>query len=80
MGKEIKQLYYDKGITPPVGKGEHTLPFHKQASAMIAEGVPKNIAYATTMKHLGREKSVNPSHWSENVDDTMGAIKRKINA
>lgn len=62
MGKAIKKLYRDKGITPPKGKGMHTKKFHEIASAMIASGVPRNIAYATAMKKLGKTKAVNKSH------------------
>ncbi len=74
MGKEIKQLYYDKGITPPVGRGLHTMAFHRLASGMIAEGTDKNIAYATAMSKLGRDKAVNKSHWSDKVKPIVREI------
>lgn len=61
-GKEIKDLYRSKRIAPPKGKGIHTKKFHEIASAIIASGAPKNVAYATAMKYLGRDKAVNPSH------------------
>ena len=70
MGKEIKKLYTSKGLTPPKGKGEHTPAFHKMASAIMKSeskgGLTKKektIAYATSMKKLGRNKAVNKSHW-----------------
>ena len=69
QSEAIKEIYRKKGLKPPVGKGEHKVEFHKRAAAMIAAGVPKNIAYARVMKTLGRNKSVNKSHWSENQKD-----------
>jgi hypothetical protein len=68
QSEAIKKIYRKKGLKPPVGKGEHTIEFHKRAAAMIAAGVPENIAYAHVMKTLGRNKSVHKSHWSENTD------------
>lgn len=69
MGEKIKQLYRNAKMKPPKGKGEHTEAFHKRAIA-IKKSNPEysmDIAYATAMKQLGRNKAVNPSHWSENV-------------
>jgi hypothetical protein len=71
MGKEIKALYTSKGLTPPKGKGEHTMAFHRMATKIMESGTDKNIAYATSMKHLGRNKAVNKSHW-------RGAVDRKL--
>lgn len=69
MGKEIKKLYTSKGLKAPKGKGEHTLAFHKLATAIMESekkgGLTekeKQIAYATAMKRLGRNKAVNKSH------------------
>jgi len=64
MGKEIKALYRNRGLTPPKGKGEHTKAFHKRAVSIMSsnKGMPKSMAYAIAMKQLGRDKSVNPSH------------------
>ena len=59
----IKKIYRKKGLKPPKGKGEHTVAFHKRAAAMMAAGIPKNFAYATAMKNLGRNKAVHKSHW-----------------
>lgn len=58
----IKKAYTSKGLTPPKGRGIHTQKFHNMASAMMAEGTPKKIAYATAMKKLGKNKAVNKSH------------------
>lgn len=69
QGKTIKKIYESKGLTAPKGKGEHTPKFHKVASAILKseskDGITKKektIAYATAMKMLGRDKSVNKSH------------------
>lgn len=74
QSKTIKKTYTSKGLTPPKWKWEHTLAFHKQRSAMMKEmskwWLTKeeiNIASATAMKQLWRDKAVNKSHWSENV-------------
>jgi len=70
MGKRIKDIYRKAGIKPPKGKGMHTEAFHRRA-VQIMKGYlgkggltkkEKQIAYATAMKRLGRNKSVNPSH------------------
>lgn len=79
MGKEIKDIYRKKGLTPPEGKGIHTKPFHQRA-ADIMEGYSKNgitekeknISYATAMKQLGRNKSVNPSHRRKALQNNIG--------
>jgi len=60
--RNIMKLYTDKGIKPPEGKGIHTKKFHEMATAMMENGVPKDIAYATAMKKLGRNKSVKKPH------------------
>lgn len=69
QGKTIKKIYKKAGIKAPKGKGEHTVKFHKRATS-IMKGYKKgglteeekNISYATAMKQLGRNKSVNKSH------------------
>jgi hypothetical protein len=69
QGKTIKNIYSSKGLKAPKGKGEHTVKFHKIASAILKseskDGITnkeKKIAYATAMKKLGRNKAVNKSH------------------
>lgn len=73
MGEQIKNLYREKGLTPPVGKGEHTMAFHREATSIMADNpsMPKSEAYAISMKDLGRNKAVNKSHW-------RSAIERKV--
>lgn len=63
MSARIMRLYTRRGVPKPEGKGEHTYAFHNQATAMMAKGVPRSEAYATAMKHLGRDKAVKRSHW-----------------
>lgn len=67
--KTIKKIYSSKGLTAPKWKWEHTVAFHKRATAIMEwykkwwlTKEEKNIAYATAMKQLGRNKSVNKSH------------------
>lgn len=73
QSKTIKKIYSSKGLKAPKGKGEHTVKFHKMASAIMKSeskgGLTKKekqIAYATTMSRLGRNKAVNKSHWKTN--------------
>jgi len=70
QGKTIKKVYTSKWLTPPKWKGEHTVKFHKIASAIMKSESKwwitkeeKKIAYATAMKKLWRNKAVNKSHW-----------------
>jgi hypothetical protein len=65
---KIMSMYDEAGVSRPVGKGEHTVEFHKRATDIMAgmkksdKGVNKNLAYAIAMKQLGRNKSVLKSH------------------
>jgi phosphatidylethanolamine-binding protein (PEBP) family uncharacterized protein len=59
---KIIRTYTEAGITPPKGKGMHTLKFHQMAVALMKKGLPKDMAYATAMKKLGRDRSVKKSH------------------
>ena len=62
---DINAPYKKAGLKPPKGKGIHTIKFHKCAVA-IASKNPKlglDAAYPICMKKLGRNASVNRSHW-----------------
>lgn len=65
MSARIMKLYTSQGLTPPVGKGEHTYAFHKRATDIMVNNrsMPRSEAYAIAMKQLGRNKSVKRSHW-----------------
>lgn len=71
MSKEIINAYKKAKITPPKGKGIHTIAFHELAidimKPMKKGGLTKKekgIAYATAMGILGPKKAVKKSHWS----------------
>lgn len=79
MGKEIKELYYKAGIQAPEGKGEHTQAFHRRAIDIMQgykkDGLTedeKRIAYATSMKQLGADRSVNPLHRRKALEKQIG--------
>ena len=62
--RKLYGMYEKKGVPKPEGKGIHTVKFHKVATGIMesmkksGNPVDKNIAYATAMKKLGRNKSV----------------------
>lgn len=64
----VNKAYDDAGVTPPKGKGIHTVAFHERATAIMGsmkksgKKVDKNKAYAIAMKQLGRDKSVLKNH------------------
>jgi hypothetical protein len=64
MRKAIAEIYRKHpGVHPPVGKGLHTPAFHAMAADLMESGTDRDIAYATAMKRLGRNRAVMPSHW-----------------
>lgn len=72
--KEIKELYRKRGVTPPEGKGIHTKEFHDLASKLMQEGMDKDVAYATAMKKLGRDRAVKKEHWDNDVEKARTGI------
>ena len=64
----VNKAYDEAGVTPPKGKGVHTVAFHERATkimeSMKKSGKPvnRNMAYAIAMKQLGKEKSVLKDH------------------
>ena len=60
--KVITAMYKKAGLKAPVGKGEHTLKFHSCVTK-VGKKVGLKRAYPICMKTLGRNKSVNKSHW-----------------
>jgi hypothetical protein len=70
MSKAIQKIYKEAKIKAPIGKGLHTMAFHRLAVSIMkpykSGGLTKKekaIAYATSMKILGRNKAVKKSHW-----------------
>lgn len=59
---QIRALYRKAGMKPPVGKGEHTMTFHRMVASIGEDG--KN-PYAIAMAKLGPEKAVQKSHRKE---------------
>ncbi len=78
MSERIKNLYRKANLTPPVGKGEHTLAFHAMAVTIKKENpnMPMSVAYAIAMKELGRNKAVNRSHWNPDYKPDLYAIAK----
>jgi hypothetical protein len=68
MSAKIREMYVKAGLTPPVGKGEHTQKFHSMAIGIKKSnpGMSMNSAYAIAMSKLGRNKAVKKSHWNPN--------------
>lgn len=66
MGKLIKQLYKDKGVSDktPKGRGIHSLKFHQCVSSVLRDnkGYSYSRAASICMAQLGADKAVNPSH------------------
>lgn len=60
---QIRALYRKAGMKPPVGKGEHTMVFHRMVTSIGDKG-GKN-PYAIAMAKLGSEKAVQKSHRKE---------------
>jgi hypothetical protein len=67
---DITKVYKSAGLPAPVGKGEHTMAFHKKVVAIAKSYVSKGDspkealkkAYPTAMKQLGASKAVQPGH------------------
>lgn len=62
MSKAIMAEYKRAGVTPPKGKGQHTLVFHKCAVRYMKKGMEKSEAYKRCMGGLGRDASVKKAH------------------
>jgi hypothetical protein len=58
---QITKLYRNAGMKPPVGKGEHTMAFHRLVTKLGKQKGIKN-PYAVAMKQLGPEKAVHKEH------------------
>lgn len=58
---QITKLYRKAKMKPPVGKGEHTMKFHRLVTKLGKEGKVSN-PYAVAMKKLGPEKAVQKKH------------------
>lgn len=69
--KRVNKAYDDAEVTPPKGKGIHTVAFHERAAKIMGsmkssgKKVNKNMAYAIAMKQLGKKKSVLKEHRNE---------------
>lgn len=62
MSEAIRQLYRKRGLSPPDGKGIHTMTFHNVATRLMKKGFSRQSAYAIAMNQLGRNKSVKKGH------------------
>ena len=62
MGKQIKQAYRKAGLTPPDGKGIHTLRAHECVIEYLKKGFSKDEAWKRCMGGLGRNRAVKKAH------------------
>lgn len=62
MGKEIKKLYRDAGLTPPDGKGIHTKRAHACVIFYLKKGFSKDEAWKRCMGGIGADLAVKKSH------------------
>lgn len=61
MTENIRKEYRKAGISPPNGKGIHTLRFHKIAIDYMKKGYSKNRSYKIAMGAL-RKHAIKPGH------------------
>ena len=65
MSKAIKKIYKDAGLTPPKGKGIHTVKFHKcVVGCKVRKKKTKKpkSCHAVCMSALGKKKAVKKAH------------------
>ncbi len=62
MGKQIKQAYQEAGLTPPKGKGIHTLRSHRCVINYLKKGFSKDEAWKRCMGGMGRDLAVKKAH------------------
>lgn len=65
MSDTIKALYRNAGLTPPKGKGIHTMKFHKcVVGCAKKQGAIKGKVncWAVCMESVGPEKAIHKSH------------------
>ncbi len=63
MSKAIRKAYRQAGLTPPKGKGIHTLRAHKCVIRYLKKGLSKDEAWKRCVGGLGRNLAVKKSHW-----------------
>jgi len=63
MSKQIREVYKKAGITPPKGKGLHTLRAHRAVISYLKKGMSKEEAWKRVMGGMGRNLVVKKSHW-----------------
>lgn len=70
MGKAVKELYRERGLVPPTGKGIHTMKFHwcvvkcaeKQGGVIDKSEKGGVNCWAVCMASVGKEEAVRPAH------------------
>lgn len=81
MSDSIRQLYTNAGLTPPKGKGVHTMKFHR-CVVDCAKGqgrviVGKVNCWAVCMSSIGREEAVKKAHQSDHLAQALMTKGRK---
>jgi len=62
MSESIRQLYISAGLTPPRGKGLHTLRAHICVVSYLKKGLSKNEAWKRCVGGLGAGLAVKKAH------------------
>ena len=61
MSERIRRMYIEAGLTPPKGKGIHTVAAHKCVINYLKKGLSKSEAWKRCAGAL-REKAIRPEH------------------
>ncbi len=76
--EQITALYHNAGLPAPIGKGEHTIAFHKAVVAIAKDFIKDgdsskealSKAYPIAMKQMGRNRAVKKEHWNPEYKPT----------
>jgi len=61
MSEAIKALYFKAGITPPQGRGVHTIDAHRAVIRYRKQGLTKSEAWKRVVGGMGKH-AIKPSH------------------
>lgn len=62
MSKEIIEEYRKAGLTPPKGKGLHTMRAHRAVIRYLKQGLSEKEAWKRVMGGMGPELAVKKTH------------------
>jgi len=61
VSERIRKMYRAAGLTPPKGKGIHTVMAHRCVIEYLKKGLSKSEAWKRCVGALGK-KAIKPSH------------------